>query len=175
MKDLSSVEFKKVKNNYYSLEGTIGRIGKWDIDDASYSKRNSWLPIKTQVPDKTSNQEIIAYASYSYNLIFVLEDYFCDLKATIDFVNNKVDCGKKYKFEYVVEKSFYEQYYHCSNIEMLPIEMQKICWIDDSFLTNELAEFDYKIYEKIEKSKGMYVNPVGFSLNKFFEVLNSSI
>ncbi|MCI7350738.1 MAG: transposase [Ruminococcus sp.] len=108
------------------------------------------------------NENIVAYITSDYRFAFVLEE----------FLNKFISDTAEYALSYLPVKSFSEDEFCISPTDRLPLQFQKIIFINDDFLNDEKIEFDYELFEIID-SGAKYLNPNHFSINDLVSYLLS--
>lgn len=107
-----------------------------------------------------AQQNLIAYVALQARLAFVLE------KNAAKFEQDTAGHGLRY----IPILNFSEECYCCYRPSRLPEFLQQVVWIDDTFLHDESAIFDFAAFAKIDDGV-QYLNPAHFSIQHLINYL----
>ena len=121
--------------------------------DADYDPYNG-DPRTLTVPEK-----IVAYIFWAQKLVFVQAAYYAKMCAD----------AKGFGFTFLPFSSFAEKFY-CDETDVFPF--LEITWLDDDFLNDDTAEFDFDTFRKIDAGV-KYLNPKHVSVQEIMEYLTT--
>lgn len=94
---------------------------------------------------------------------FVKSDFYEKLQRETD----------EYGITYICVDDFSDEQLCVNLSHELPVFLQDILWVNDDFLSDDSAPFDYDAFEIID-SKADYLNPAHFSVLQLIRELNKS-
>ena len=103
-------------------------------------------------------ENLVAYVSLHYQKALILESKY--EKLWKDLRGYGLQC---FSFQTLDREEYY-----CSNYESLPLEFQKIIWLNDDFLYDENLIFDFQAFAKIDEGV-LYLNPNHVSIKQIID------